>query len=102
MKKFLIAFLSTAISVSCFSQTYNNEWINYSNTYYKFNVGATGVYRFSQPALASAGLGNVLADNFQLWHNGTEVPLYTSATGSPLSGSDFIEFYGVMNDGTTD
>ena len=28
-----------------FAQPYNNEWIDYSKTYYKFKVTANGLYR---------------------------------------------------------
>ena len=84
------------------AQTYNNEWIDYSKTYYKFKVGATGLYRITQPSLSSAGLGSVPAEQFQLWRNGQEVPLYTSVASGSMSGSDYIEFWGERNDGKPD
>ncbi len=84
------------------AQVYNNEWIDYSKTYYKFKVGSTGLYRIYQTTLTSIGLGNTPAENFQLWRNGQEIPLYTSVSTGPLSGSDYIEFWGEMNDGKAD
>ena len=30
---------------------YNNEWIDYTKTYYKFKVGASGLYRISSTTL---------------------------------------------------
>ena len=69
MKKFLLPLL-LFISLLAQSQAYNNEWINYSRTYYKFKVGATGLYRISQPTLASIGIGSTPAEQFQLWRNG--------------------------------
>ncbi len=81
---------------------YNNEWIDYSKTYYKFYVGKTGLYRISQTVLASNGIGSIPAEQFQLWRNGREVPIYTSVPSGPLSGSDFIEFWGERNDGLPD
>ena len=84
------------------AQTYNNEWINYNNTYFKFNVGADGLYRISQATLNSLGLGSTAAENFQLWRNGQEVTLYTSVLSGPLGASDYIEFWGQMNDGKPD
>src|SRR5580698_11620343 len=98
--KNLFTIVILLVSLRLSAQPYNNEWINYSNTYYKFNVGATGLYRISQSALSSAGLGNTPASQFQLWHNGVEVPLYTSVFSGTLGTSDFIEFYVVINDGT--
>ncbi len=102
MKKLLLLFLLVTASVLSYAQTYNNEWIDYSKTYYKFNVGATGLYRIPQSALSAAGLGGVSADQFQLWRNGVEVPLYTTISSGTLGNSDFIEFYGLQNDGTLD
>ena len=84
------------------AQNFNNEWIDYSKTYYKFKVGATGLYRISQATLNTLGLGAVQAEHFQLWRNGEEVPLYTSAQTGALGASDYIEFWGKKNDGKPD
>ncbi|MFN5423020.1 MAG: hypothetical protein ACK5AO_07125, partial [bacterium] len=81
---------------------YNNEWIDYSKSYYKFKVGANGLYRISYSVLQSQGLQNTPAQHFQLWRNGTQVPVYTSVATGPMTSSDFIEFYGEMNDGKPD
>jgi Peptidase family C25 len=90
------------LSIGLAAQTYNNEWIDYSKTYYKFKVGATGLYRIPQSVLSGAGLGSVPAQNFQLFRNGTEVPVFTSVPSGPLGGSDYIEFWGLINDGAPD
>jgi hypothetical protein len=102
MRKYLIGvvFLCSVVTVS--AQTYNNEWINFSQTYYKFKVGSNGLYRISQPALSAIGLGNTPAQHFQLWRNGKETALYTSVPTGTLGVSDYIEFYGQMNDGLAD
>ena len=84
------------------AQTYNNEWINYNNTYFKFNVVADGLYRISQATINSLGLAGTPAENFQLWRNGQEINLYTSVSSGPLGASDYIEFWGQMNDGKPD
>ncbi|UAY51504.1 putative type IX secretion system sortase PorU2 [Ferruginibacter albus] len=102
MKKLSLALILITISIASYCQTYNNEWIDYSKTYYKFKVGATGLYRIPQSALAAAGLGSVAAENFQLWRNGVEQPIYTSALTGALGNGDYIEFYGLINDGKTD
>jgi hypothetical protein len=101
MKKFLLSlFLFTALLAQ--SQIYNNEWINYNSTYYKFKIGATGLYRISQTTLGTIGIGNTAAEQFQLWRNGKQVPIYTSAQTGPLGASGYIEFWGEMNDGKPD
>ncbi len=100
MKKFLAAFILFGVSI-CHAQL-NNSWIDYNKTYYKFKVGVTGLCRIAQPILASAGLGNVPAENFQLWRNGEQVKIFTSVPGGTLSSSDYIEFLGERNDGKPD
>ena len=53
MKNFLLGLLL----MGCFAakaQVYNNEWIDYSKTYYKFKVGKDGLYQLSQSVLSSA------------------------------------------------
>jgi len=107
MKRFLLKVLIIAgmiASQNCnlLAQPYNNEWINYNNTYYKFKVGATGLYRISQATLTSIGLGSTPAEQFQLWRNGKEVPLYTTVQTGTFGSSDYIEFWGEMNDGKPD
>ena len=101
MKKLLSAFF-IFISASALAQTYSNSWIDYSKTYYKFNVGKTGLYRISQATLNSINLGSTPAEQFQLWHNGQEVALYTTVPVGSLSAADYIEFWGLRNDGTQD
>lgn len=101
MKRFLLLlFICTGFAAQ--SQIYNNEWIDYSKTYYKFKVAVTGVYRISQPTLTSLGLGSTAAQDFQLWRNGKEVPVYTSVQSGAMGAADYIEFWGEMNDGKPD
>jgi hypothetical protein len=104
MKRILLILLIAIPGLSATAQTfpYNNEWIDYSKTYYKFYIAQTGLYRISQTVLASKGIGSIPAEQFQLWRNGREVPIYTSVPSGPLSGSDFIEFWGERNDGLPD
>jgi hypothetical protein len=101
MKKiFTILFLMAALGLK--AQPINNEWIDYSKVYYKFKIAADGLYRIPQSVLATAGLGLVPAQNFQLFRNGQEVPIYTSVSSGTLGSSDYIEFWGHMNDGKPD
>ncbi|MET0465189.1 MAG: C25 family cysteine peptidase [Chitinophagaceae bacterium] len=101
MKRFLLVWL-TVLSLTAGAQTYNNEWIDYSRTYYKFKVGATGLHRLPQSLLAQMNLGATNAEHFQLWRNGKQVPIYTSVQTGVLGASDYIEFWGEMNDGKAD
>ena len=100
MKKLFIIFLMF-FSAAAIGQT-SNSWIDYSKTYYKFTVGQTGLYRIPQSVLASLGLGSVPAEQFQLFRNGQEVILYTSIATGIFGSNDYIEFWGLMNDGKAD
>ncbi|RYY89663.1 MAG: hypothetical protein EOO15_05620 [Chitinophagaceae bacterium] len=101
MKKVLLGLLML-VGLSAFGQSYYNEWIDHSKTYYKFKVGATGLFRIPQSTLQAAGLGTAPAQDFQLWRNGHEVPIYTSVASGAFGASDYIEFWGEMNDGIPD
>jgi hypothetical protein len=93
MKRILLClFISCGFIVK--AQVYNNEWIDFSKTYYKCKVGKTGVYRIAQSTLTGAGLGSAQAQDLQLWRNGVQIPIYTTIASGNLSASDYIEFWG--------
>jgi Peptidase family C25 len=102
MKKFIPVVLCCLSFLAGKAQLYNNEWIDYSKTYYKFKAGADGLYRITQPALSAIGLGSTPAQHFQLWRNGKQVALYTSVATGTMGGGDYIEFWGLRNDGEGD
>ncbi len=101
MKK-IVTILLLLAAFGLHAQPYNNEWIDFSKVYYKFKIGADGLYRIPQSTIANAGLGNTPVQYFQLFRNGQEVPIYTSAASGTLGASDYIEFWGQMNDGKPD
>ncbi|MCF8340426.1 MAG: hypothetical protein K9I82_05560 [Chitinophagaceae bacterium] len=101
MKRVLFLFCCIFFAFSVNAQ-YNNEWIDYSNTYYKFKVGANGLYRISAATLQTAGLGSTSVEQFQLWRNGKEIPIFTSIASGVFSNADYLEFYGEQNDGKPD
>ncbi len=101
MKKLIVIFFTFCTAFVC-AQTYSNSWIDYSKTYYKFKVGTDGLYHITQSTLTSMGLGNIPAEQFQLWRNGEQVTLYTSVPLGPLPANGYIEFWGHMNDGKPD
>lgn len=85
------------------AQVYNNEWIDYTKTYYKFKIAQTGIYRINIATLASAGINTIPARQFQLWHQGHEIPLYIpSDSNTAVNGTSYIEFFGEKNDGIAD
>ncbi|GAB3021670.1 hypothetical protein GCM10027051_28770 [Niabella terrae] len=101
MKRLLFIVFAWS-SLAAGGQSFNNEWINYGNTYYKFKIGSTGLYRIPQSVLAAAGLGTADVSQLQLWRNGVEQPMYTSATSGILGSDGYIEFWGQANDGQAD
>ncbi|MEP6747345.1 MAG: C25 family cysteine peptidase [Bacteroidota bacterium] len=85
-----------------YAQLYNNEWIDFSKTYYKFKSDRTGLFRIPQSTLTAVGLGAVPAEQFKLWRNGQEISLYTTAPTGILPPNGYIEFWGQTNDGKAD
>ncbi len=101
-KSFKILLVCTFfLFVNKLSAQYNNEWIDFNKTYYKFKLATTGLYRINQTALPAA-LQNTPAEHFQLWRNGQQVRLFTSVATGSLGSSGFIEFWGEKNDGKPD
>ena len=77
---------------------YGNEWINYSQEYFKFNINEDGIYRITYQDMVNAGINasSISGRRFQLFVYGEEVPLYVS-TNSSFGSNDYIEFYGERN-----
>ncbi|HXL58634.1 MAG TPA: hypothetical protein VN958_20370, partial [Chitinophagaceae bacterium] len=112
-KRFLHFLLFASLTYTATAQVYQNEWIDYNKTYYKFKVGPfgydiigapikNGVVRINQPSLAAMGLSNIPAEQFQLWRDGEELPIYISKTTGVLSVADYIEFWGEIANGKPD
>ncbi len=82
----------------------NNSWIDYNKVYFKFKIAEDKLVRIPQTTIAAIGLTNTAAKSFQLWRNGQQVRLFVSAVNpnSALGTSDYIEFWGKMNDGLAD
>ncbi|MEN9950178.1 MAG: hypothetical protein RLY85_930, partial [Bacteroidota bacterium] len=98
-----MALMTTLLIISFAAQAqFNNNWIDYNKTYYKFKVGQDGLCRIPKTSLLSIGLEGTPVEQFQLWRNGQEVPLFTSIPTGVLGDSDYLEFYGQMNDGKPD
>jgi hypothetical protein len=99
--KRIIPFLLLLFSLSAAAQ-YNNEWIKYSQPYFKFKIVNNGLYRISKATLDAAGIGDTNVDNFELWKNGKQVPFFTTTASGPLGAGGYIEFWGEGNDGQPD
>lgn len=103
MRKILTLLLLVA-GWGAFAQPvpYGNEWINFSQTYYKFKVGQTGLYRIPRTTLDAAGIGGTSVQNLELWRNGERVQFSASVSSGPLPANGYIEFWARANDGRPD
>lgn len=86
-------------------QTFGNEWINYNQEYYKISITQDGMYRLSFDQLNNIGfpVNTIDPRRIQLFYKGIEQAIYVEGQQDlKFDSSDFIEFYGKRNDGTTD
>lgn len=106
LRFFAVLFLLYLISVSpAQAQTFGNEWINYSQTYYKIPVVEKGIYRIRVSDLTVAGfpVSSVNPQTLQLFHRGAEQAILVSGEqDGRMDENDYVEFYGKGNDGTQD
>lgn len=113
MIKTFTCLIFSLISITGFSQTFGNEWINFTSggplsdqQYYKIKVTSEGIYRISSSTLIAAGIpvGGIPSQKYQIFYQGSEQPIYVSTlpVTAPLGINDFIEFYGKGNDGKLD
>ncbi len=100
-----IVLFILCISSLCAQLRFGNEWINFSQDYYKVRITQEGIYRISYASLVGAGI-NAAAINpkkIQLYNLGTEQYIFISGENdNTLDSGDYIEFYGKKNDGIAD
>lgn len=105
MKRLLITFSLLTIAFWAGAQKFGNEWIKYSQDYYKFEIGQDGFYRISSNDLTTAGIAVSSIDprNIQLFKNGEEQFIFVSGeSDGSMDAGDYIEFYATKNDGSLD
>ncbi|WP_436517615.1 C25 family cysteine peptidase [Ekhidna sp. To15] len=93
--------LLMVIATSTFGQV-GNEWIDFTQTYYKIKIAEDGFYRVTQDELSAIGfpIGSVPATRVQLFRRGQEVAINVNANGDGTL--NYFEFYGIRNDGESD
>ncbi|QOI97526.1 MAG: hypothetical protein HRU69_08500 [Flammeovirgaceae bacterium] len=100
----LVLFNVLAAVIPAFSQ-HGNEWIRFNQFYYKIPVAQTGLYRITYTDLQNAGfpVWSVDPRRLQLFHRGEEQAIYIEGESDAVFNvTDYIEFFGVKNDGTSD
>ncbi|MBR9999368.1 MAG: hypothetical protein KFF73_10375 [Cyclobacteriaceae bacterium] len=86
-------------------QNYGNEWINPNQEYFKIQVASNGIYRITHAELLQSGFLNSSPDprDFQLFHQGEEIAIHVEGQlDGSFDPSDYIDFYGIRNDGKRD
>lgn len=104
MKK-LITLLFLLVQFISFTQTYGNEWINYSQKYYSFKIVNEGIYKIDYETLVADGIDptQFSASNIQLFGRNKELPIYVYDGGNDsLNPGDYFIFYAQKNDGWLD
>ncbi|HEY1039994.1 MAG TPA: hypothetical protein VGF30_11345, partial [Bacteroidia bacterium] len=100
MKRILFLILNLFLVNLFQAQTFYNEWINYSQSYYKIPIAKEGVYKIDSLKLAKAGIpiGTIDPNNIQLFHKGQELYIHiTGATDGVFNSNDYILFYADKN-----
>jgi len=96
-----IFFIFSAFAVAA---QMDNEWIQYHQPYLRIPIGVEGMYRISYDQLQHAGFPLTGHPEFlQLFHRGTEQAIiFHGSDDGLINAGDYIEFYGLGNDGTLD
>ncbi len=88
----LFILLLVKISVA----QYGNEWINYSQPYFKFPISKSGIFKIDSATLANNGISvsSVNPQNIQVFIYGKEQYLYIKGESDGVfNTNDYIEFY---------
>jgi hypothetical protein len=87
------------------SQVYGNEWIQYNQKYYAFNVVSSGIHRLDYTSLIASGIPTNTFDpsNIQIFGRQKEIPLFIEVGNDGVFNvGDYILFYADKNDGWLD
>lgn len=101
----LLIFILVISCTLANAQEYGNEWINYSQKYFKISTAEDGIYRITYNELVAAGvpISSIDPKKIQIYHRGQEHAIYVKDQNfGTFDSNDYIEFYGKKNDGTLD
>ncbi len=99
--------ISASLSLTCHSlhSQYANDWIDFSQKYYRIPVAQDGIYRINYLTLQSAGISVSTIDprQIQIFCLGEEQYIYVHGENDGIfHATDFIEFYGRKNTADAD
>jgi hypothetical protein len=101
----LFLLVAQLVTIELYAQNYGNEWINFNQKYYAFNVYSTGIHRLDYTTISTSGIpvSTFQSANVQIFGREREIPLYIHDGGdSYLNPGDYILFYAEQNDGWLD
>ncbi len=104
MKYFYLLLLCCSTFVSR-AQIFGNEWIDYSQQYYKFNVTQSGLHRIDYNTLLASGVpvASISPSEFQVFGRDKEIPLYVvDNNDNSFDPGDYFVFAAKKNDGWLD
>ncbi len=102
MKKLLLSAIISCFILTLAGQPFGNEWITYSQRYYKIPIAEDGVYRITFNDIANAGIpiSGINPQHIQMFSASQEVPIYIAGESDGIfNSSDYIEFVGQANTG---
>ena len=105
LKKALICSIFFGFCFGVKAQTFGNEWINYSQKYYAFNIVQSGIHKITYQNLLSAGIpvSGIPINTFQIFGRQKEQALFIPDDGNNLlDPNESIYFYAEKNDGWLD
>ncbi len=105
----LFFILLLCLSTKSFSQSIGNEWINYTQKYFRIDVWRDSMYKIDYNTLSQAfsrvglSIADVNPKRFQLFGRGEEIAIYIEGDAdNSFDPGDYIEFYGRKNNGWFD
>jgi len=104
MKRLFFTFFGIFLAFQGFSQ-YGNEWVNFSQPYYKISVAKDGLYRLTATDLQNAGfpVASTNPQRIQIFHRGIEQRIRVAGElDGVFNTNDYVEFYGQKNTGFSD
>ena len=103
--RFFSFFLLFCLGLCLPSPAQDSPWFRYDLTYYKIQTAADGIYSIPAASLTVLGIPLKRIDPrcLRLYHRGKEVAVWVAGEeDGRLDAQDYLDFFGVKNDGTLD
>ncbi len=108
-KYLIIIIILISFNIKSFGQSIGNEWINYSQKYFRIDVWKDSIYRIDYNTLSNAfnqvgiSISTINPKRLQVFGRGVEIALHVNGEAdNSFDPGDYIEFYAKANDGWFD